>query len=201
MHGAEDNGFHFHTFFLPKHPGHDCCSISFPKLSLVVADLVLNRCLSDVCINSCSINHTLKRSSNTPDFSFSSCTSCNMENATLFQTPTLNLQHGAATVQAKAATIVSQVSNGLNTWTLVLSLLLAAIVYDQGREAACLHLLHTSLTMFQTARYIIQKSHLPGTTFKIPFAGPFLESIYPDFDKYLAKWDSGALSCVSVFHK
>ena len=31
--------------------------------------------------------------------------------------------------------------------------------------------------------------------------GPFLESIYPDFTKYQAKWASADLSCVSVFHK
>lgn len=31
--------------------------------------------------------------------------------------------------------------------------------------------------------------------------GPFLESVFPDFEKYKAKWRSGELSCVSVFHK
>jgi sterol 22-desaturase len=36
---------------------------------------------------------------------------------------------------------------------------------------------------------------------KIPFMGPFLESVFPDFEKYKAKWKSGELSCVSVFHK
>jgi C-22 sterol desaturase len=36
---------------------------------------------------------------------------------------------------------------------------------------------------------------------KIPFMGPFLESVYPDMDVYKAKWASGDLSCVSVFHK
>jgi len=36
---------------------------------------------------------------------------------------------------------------------------------------------------------------------KIPFMGPFLESVYPDFEAYKAKWASGPLSCVSVFHK
>jgi len=37
--------------------------------------------------------------------------------------------------------------------------------------------------------------------FKIPFIGPFLESVNPKFEQYHAKWASGALSCVSVFHK
>lgn len=36
---------------------------------------------------------------------------------------------------------------------------------------------------------------------KIPFMGPFLESVNPKFEEYQAKWASGALSCVSVFHK
>lgn len=36
---------------------------------------------------------------------------------------------------------------------------------------------------------------------KAPFIGPFLESVNPDFNKYHAKWKSGPLSCVSVFHK
>jgi sterol 22-desaturase len=31
--------------------------------------------------------------------------------------------------------------------------------------------------------------------------GPFLESMRPDFRKYKEKWESGELSCVSVFHK
>lgn len=31
--------------------------------------------------------------------------------------------------------------------------------------------------------------------------GPFLESVYPEFERYQAKWASGELSCVSVFHK
>jgi sterol 22-desaturase len=31
--------------------------------------------------------------------------------------------------------------------------------------------------------------------------GPFLESVFPDFEKYKAKWNSGELSCVGVFHK
>lgn len=37
--------------------------------------------------------------------------------------------------------------------------------------------------------------------FKMPFIGPFLESMNPDFRGYLAKWNSGDLSCVSIFHK
>lgn len=31
--------------------------------------------------------------------------------------------------------------------------------------------------------------------------GPFLQSVNPKFEEYYAKWQSGPLSCVSVFHK
>ena len=40
-----------------------------------------------------------------------------------------------------------------------------------------------------------------GPAFKIPFMGVFKESMDPKFSEYLAKWNSGPLSCVSVFHK
>lgn len=49
--------------------------------------------------------------------------------------------------------------------------------------------------------YIWRKGSIAGPAWKAPFIGPFLESVNPDFKKYHAKWDSGALSCVSVFHK
>lgn len=45
------------------------------------------------------------------------------------------------------------------------------------------------------------KGSIVGPIFKIPFIGPFLESVNPRFEAYVAKWDSGPLSCVSVFHK
>ena len=35
----------------------------------------------------------------------------------------------------------------------------------------------------------------------MPFIGPFLSSVNPKMDEYKAKWASGDLSCVSVFHK
>jgi len=49
--------------------------------------------------------------------------------------------------------------------------------------------------------YIRLKGSIVGPMFKAPFIGPFLESVNPDFRKYKAKWASGDLSCVSVFHK
>lgn len=49
--------------------------------------------------------------------------------------------------------------------------------------------------------YIYRKGTIVGPAWKAPFIGPFLDSVRPDFRKYHAKWASGPLSCVSVFHK
>jgi hypothetical protein len=49
--------------------------------------------------------------------------------------------------------------------------------------------------------YIWNKGSIVGPALKIPFIGPFLESVNPNFNVYHAKWKSGSLSCVSVFHK
>jgi C-22 sterol desaturase len=50
-------------------------------------------------------------------------------------------------------------------------------------------------------KYIWNKGSIVGPMWKAPFIGPFLESVNPDFKAYHAKWESGPLSCVSVFHK
>ena len=47
----------------------------------------------------------------------------------------------------------------------------------------------------------MNKGSIEGPTFKMPFIGPFLESMNPKFEEYLAKWLSAPLGCVSVFHK
>ena len=52
-----------------------------------------------------------------------------------------------------------------------------------------------------TVRYWQLKGGIAGEPFKIPFVGPFHESVKPSFEKYYAKWLTGTLSCVSVFHK
>ncbi|CAH2356071.1 cytochrome P450 61 [[Candida] railenensis] len=50
--------------------------------------------------------------------------------------------------------------------------------------------------------YQIRKGSIAGPRFKIwPIIGPFLESLDPKFEEYKSKWDSGPLSCVSIFHK
>jgi C-22 sterol desaturase len=50
-------------------------------------------------------------------------------------------------------------------------------------------------------KYHYLKGAIVGPMYKIPFMGPFLQSVNPKFTEYKAKWDSGDLSCVSVFHK
>jgi C-22 sterol desaturase len=49
--------------------------------------------------------------------------------------------------------------------------------------------------------YWRQKANIAGDPFKIPFVGPFFDSVRPEMSKYIAKWLTGDLSCVSVFHK
>ncbi|KAH0612593.1 uncharacterized protein H6S33_008973 [Morchella sextelata] len=71
---------------------------------------------------------------------------------------------------------------GISAWQAIVTILLLSVTYDQ-------------------VRYLWQKGSIAGPSFKIPFMGPFLESVNPKFSEYLAKWNSGPLSCVSVFHK
>ncbi|RMZ84019.1 hypothetical protein DV737_g1367, partial [Chaetothyriales sp. CBS 132003] len=78
--------------------------------------------------------------------------------------------------------LLSTLFGQLNGWTVALTVVLLAIAYDQ-------------------ASYKYHKYGIVGPTWKTPFMGPFLESMFPDFNKYKAKWASGELSCVSVFHK
>lgn len=59
----------------------------------------------------------------------------------------------------------------------------------------------TDIVASPLVKYIQQKGSIVGPPWKIPFMGPFLQSVNPKFHEYKAKWDSGELSCVSVFHK
>lgn len=69
-------------------------------------------------------------------------------------------------------------------------------VSPQWKEIEVNHLLRHLLVMYRW-----NKGSIAGPTWKTPFIGPFLESVNPDMNKYIAKWNSGDLSCVSVFHK
>ncbi|KAJ5498028.1 hypothetical protein LT330_002707 [Penicillium expansum] len=80
------------------------------------------------------------------------------------------------------AGLVATILDGFTIWKGLLTFLVAAVIYDQ-------------------VKYHYLKGAIVGPMYKIPFMGPFLESVNPQFTKYKAKWDSGDLSCVSVFHK
>ena len=57
------------------------------------------------------------------------------------------------------------------------------------------------LLKYAPVRYVLNKGSIAGPSWKMPFIGPFLQSVNPKMDEYKAKWASGDLSCVSVFHK
>jgi C-22 sterol desaturase len=72
--------------------------------------------------------------------------------------------------------------SGWSSWQIILTTILVLITYDQS--------------MYQW-----RKGSIAGPAFKIPFMGPFIQALHPNFNEYLIQWRSGALSCVSVFHK
>ncbi|KAJ5586903.1 Cytochrome 61 [Penicillium hispanicum] len=80
------------------------------------------------------------------------------------------------------AGLFASVLDGFNVWKALVTLFIAAVIYDQFK-------------------YHWLKGNIIGPPYKIPFMGPFLQSVNPKFTEYKAKWDSGELSCVSVFHK
>jgi C-22 sterol desaturase len=72
--------------------------------------------------------------------------------------------------------------SGWSNWQIAFTILLVLITYDQSM-------------------YRWRKGPIAGPAFKIPFMGPFIQALHPNFNEYLIQWRSGALSCVSVFHK
>ncbi|KAF2101433.1 cytochrome P450 61 [Rhizodiscina lignyota] len=78
--------------------------------------------------------------------------------------------------------LIGQVLTGVQIWHIIVTLILGLVVYDQ-------------------ISYIWHKGSIVGPSWKTPFIGPFLDSMNPQFEQYMAKWLSGPLSCVSVFHK
>lgn len=55
---------------------------------------------------------------------------------------------------------------------------------------------------YDQVMYQLRKGSIAGPRVKMwPIIGPFLESLDPKFEEYMAKWNSGPLSCVSIFHK
>lgn len=96
---------------------------------------------------------------------------------TIAPAPSLNTT--ASPLVARAAGVVM----GASWWQVILSLIVVGLTYDQ-------------------VMYQVRKGSIAGPRFKVwPIIGPFLESLDPKFEEYKAKWDSGPLSCVSIFHK
>lgn len=88
-------------------------------------------------------------------------------------------QIGKSTIMSTMVSAVEEIG-----WLkIVLTTLCVALVYDQ-------------------VKYQMNKGSIAGPKLKMwPFIGPFLESLDPKFEEYQAKWNSGPLSCVSIFHK
>lgn len=78
-------------------------------------------------------------------------------------------------------------------------------VTDLYMNMSWLQLIITTIVLglsYDQIMYQIRKGSIAGPRLKIwPIIGPFLESLDPKFEEYKAKWDSGPLSCVSIFHK
>ncbi|KAA8648567.1 C-22 sterol desaturase erg5 [Aspergillus tanneri] len=99
----------------------------------------------------------------------------------------------------RAGGLAASLLEGFNVWKAILTLFIAAVIYDQHFTFP-----GTAIADFTGAiavRYVWQKGSIVGPAWKLPFMGPFLQSVNPKFHEYKAKWDSGELSCVSVFHK
>ncbi|KAK5451520.1 RNA polymerase C-22 sterol desaturase [Exophiala xenobiotica] len=101
-------------------------------------------------------------------------------NGTTFASPLANAQ--LKFQAASASGIVGRIVAQCNVWTVLFTILALLVAYDQ-------------------CSYQFRKYGIVGPAWKFPFMGPFLESVHPDFNKYKMKWESGELSCVSVFHK
>ena len=109
--------------------------------------------------------------------------------------------HYAVSGSPESGGLLSRLINDATGWTVLTTILLVLIAYDQselaryGQSKVCL-----TLTLV-IVNYWWNKGSIIGPAWKMPFIGPFLESTNPKMERYKAKWASGDLSCVSVFHK
>lgn len=99
----------------------------------------------------------------------------------------LNSGNNATTTATNAVTTTVQnvidSIQSISYWKLFVTIICVGLVWDQ-------------------VSYQIKKGSIAGPKWKVwPVIGPFLESLDPKFEEYKAKWDSGPLSCVSIFHK
>lgn len=57
-----------------------------------------------------------------------------------------------------------------------------------------------ALLALEQSVYRYKKRHLPGDKWTIPIIGKFADSMKPTMEGYMAQWNSGALSAISVFN-
>ncbi|TVY36231.1 Cytochrome P450 [Lachnellula subtilissima] len=93
-----------------------------------------------------------------------------------------SIENGTLVAQHGISSQVNGILSGWSSLQIIATVLLILIAYDQFA-------------------YIYRKGSIAGPMFKIPFMGPFMQAIHPNFNEYLLQWASGPLSCVSVFHK
>ncbi|KAH3685358.1 hypothetical protein WICPIJ_003643 [Wickerhamomyces pijperi] len=83
--------------------------------------------------------------------------------------------------------------------------LITNTIVDTWKGLSWLQLIFTTIAVvlvWDQVSYHTKKGSIAGPTFKMwPIIGPFLESFDPRFSGYKAKWDSGTMACVSIFHK
>ena len=96
--------------------------------------------------------------------------------------------------------LLSRVYNGVNPLSVFVTFLLMLAAYDQCEPLLANGFSTKPLTQ-SAVMYVWNKGSIVGPAWKMPFIGPFLQSVNPKMDEYKAKWASGELSCVSVFHK
>ncbi len=97
--------------------------------------------------------------------------------------------------------LLSRAYNGVSGLSVFVTFLLVLVAYDQCELVVLpIHLNLHSLN-WHIVMYIWNKGSIVGPAWKMPFVGPFLSSVNPKMDEYKAKFASGELSCVSVFHK
>jgi C-22 sterol desaturase len=104
------------------------------------------------------------------------------ENST-FESPLIQSLHSVVPAAVPAVEYILALVGPFSWIKTIVTLVALVLVWDQ-------------------VSYQLKKGSIAGPAFKMwPIIGPFMESLDPKFEEYKAKWDSGKLSCVSVFHK
>ena len=116
-----------------------------------------------------------------------------------FASPLANAEYPRS-LDTPSGGFLGQMYNGLNGYSLVITSFLLLVAYDQCLSALEIAKLDKRADQ-DLVKYIWNKGSIVGPAWKMPFIGPFLSSVNPKMDEYKAKWASGDLSCVSVFHK